>query len=452
MSEYQSEKNTGYVSVTFKNEPLIDVHTHILPPNIPNWDAKFGYSGFIGLDDIPDEETKDKNMMKGEKFFRRIQCNCFDHTFRETEMKNSSVTMQVLSTVPVMFNYWAKPMDCLETSQFINDHLSKLCIENPNKFVGLGTVPMQDVGLACEELKRCVNVLELKGVEIGTHINQKNLDDPIFEPFWKCVEDLDAVVFVHPWDMMGGQRLENHWLSWLVGMPAETATAISCMIFGGVYKRHPKLKVYYAHGGGSFMGILARIQQGYDCRPDLFPEKCDPKQYLKHIFVDSLTHDPDMLELLLKHVGPDNLMIGSDYPFPLGEPEDVGRAVKKLLSHRDHTLELHRKIFYQNACKFFNIKITSPFAKSNESLMCIGTKNISSNSNPGNMSRITLKIDDIVSDPMGYSNTLSVETLGQILKELCRAYYDNHPYVDNTTYDKMVGILRTRDATNNFFV
>lgn len=462
-------------SIQLRSEPLIDVHTHILPPYIPNWEAKFGYPGFIGLEDIKDEDTKDKKMMKGDRFFRRVQCNCFDHTFREAEMKSSFVTMQVLSTVPVMFNYWAKPQDCLETCEFINDHMANVCTQNPDKFIGLGTIPMQDVDLACKELKRCVNDLKLKGVEIGTHVNEKNLDDPMFEPFWQCVEDLDAVVFVHPWDMMGGQRLEKHWLSWLVSMPAETATAISCMIFGGVYKRHPKLKVYYAHGGGSFIGILARIQQGYDCRPDLFPEQCDPKQYLKHIVVDSLTHDPDMLELLLKHMGPDNVMIGSDYPFPLGEPEDVGRAVKKLLLRKEHTAELRRKIFYQNACKFFNIKISSlsspkvdklaihnislsdsvkgvdheahthtdPYVESDSAIgITTDSQSVSS----------MLKVDEITSDPVSYCNTLTVETLGQILRELCKAYYDKRPFVDNGTYDKMVGNLRSRDEHNIFFM
>ena len=420
---------------SLENVLMIDVHTHILPPYIPNWESKFGYPGFIGLEDIKDEATTDKKMMKGDRFFRRVQCNCFDHGSREVDMIKSSVSMQVLSTVPAMFNYWAKPQDCLETSRYINDHIARVCSANPDKFIGLGTIPMQDVDLACEELKRCVIVLKLKGVEIGTHINEKNLDDEMFEPFWKCVEELGAVVFVHPWDMMGGQRLEKHWLSWLVSMPTESAAAISCMIFGGVYKRYPNLKVYYAHGGGSFIGILARIQQGYICRPDLFPEQCDPKNYLKHIMVDSLTHDPDMLQLLLKHIGPDNVMIGSDYPFPLGEPDNVGKAVKNLLLKREDGLELRRKIFYQNACKFFNIDISTFNSQTSESI-----------------TKLSSYINEIILNPVQYCNTLTNATLGLVLAKLCKVYYDNNPYVDNTTYDTMVDNLRTRDANNTFFL
>jgi aminocarboxymuconate-semialdehyde decarboxylase len=329
---------------------IIDTHTHILPNVIPDWNKLFGHTGFVNLEDILDEDTRDKKMTKNDKFFRRIHCNCFDPIERIKDIGANSIKLQVLSTVPVMFNYWALSEECLITSRYINDDIAKTCLQYPDKFIGLGTVPMQNIEMACEELKRCIVTLGLKGVEIGTNINGKMLDDEIFYPFWQCVEDIGAVVFVHPWDMMGSDRLEKHWLSWLVAMPAETSAAISCMIFGGIYKRFPNIKVYYAHGGGSFINNLGRIQKGYDCRPDLYPEQCSPKKYLKYIMVDSLTHDQDVLAQLIKHIGAKNIMCGSDYPFPLGDP-DVGKFSNTL------SVEQSKMILYENARKFFNINV-----------------------------------------------------------------------------------------------
>lgn len=460
----------------------IDVHTHILPCEIPDWDTKFGYQGFVRLEKIETNDefecTTDKNMIKGGKFFRRVNCNCIDPTTRMNEMKESGITMQVISTVPIMFNYWAKPEHCLETSQYFNNHIASVCVENPTKFIGLGTIPMQDTDLACAELRRCVMELKLKGVEIGTNINGKNLDDPMFDVFWKTVEELNAVVFVHPWDMMGGERMEKHWLSWLVSMPAETTTAISCMIFGGIYKKYPNLKVYYAHGGGSFIGTFERIQRGYDCRPDLYPNKCDPKDYLKYINVDALTHDPDMLHLIVSKLGITNVMVGSDYPFPLGEPEDVGKTVRKYITKYKHDDDIYHKIMYENAYKFFDldlnlnnkiddnvdVKIDNEVdAKVNAKVNANDDVNNDANINDNVITKIkksnqtpnVIVFDSSAfsSDPIYHSNQISVRDLVIILEAMCNAYYiDAKPIIDNTTYDKMVSVLKVRDSCNQFLI
>jgi aminocarboxymuconate-semialdehyde decarboxylase len=422
---------------------IIDVHTHILPDYIPNWDKQFGYSGFVGLKDAEVDENKmdDKIMMKGEKFFRRVQCNCFNSKQRMMDIDESNVDIQVLSTVPIMFNYWAKPEDCLVTSKYINDHLSSVCKSNPTKYVGLGTLPMQDVNLACQELIRCVKELNLKGVEIGTHVNGKNLDDDSFEPFWKLVEELQAVIFVHPWDMMGSERLEKHWLSWLVAMPAETTVAISSMIFGGVYKKFPKLKVYYAHGGGSFIGTLGRLQKGFDCRPDLYPNQCNPTDYLNHIMVDSLTHDPDMLLKLIKHVGMNNIMLGSDYPFPLGELS-IGNLVNTMCSNYLISIETRNRILYLNACDFFNIS-------------SLEIKTVSNDDEYNNYDKVLhnrilteQELPKIKHDPINYSNTVTLNILTLIVQQMCIAYYKGIQLVDNTTYDAITSVLKIRDPDN----
>jgi aminocarboxymuconate-semialdehyde decarboxylase len=403
------------------------VHTHILPEYIPDWEKEFGYSnsGFIKLEDIKDSDTMDKNMMQGNKFFRRIQCNCFNVEARINDINKQNIKMQVLSVVPVLFNYNIPAEDCLITSQYYNNHIESICNKNPSKFIGLGTLPMQDVSLACKELERCILELKLKGVEIGTHINEINLDDEIYYPFWKLVEELGAVVFIHPWDMMGNNRHKKYWGSWLVGMPAETCTAITCMIFGGIYKKFPKIKVYYAHGGGNFIGTKGRIQKGYDCRPDLFPEQCDIRDYMKYIIVDSLTHDSDMLLKLIKELGSSNIMCGSDYPFPLGEYGMIDKMyINSLIS-----LETFKNISYLNACKFFGVNMDID----------------------PNIKTIVL-IPEIIENPIKYSYDMSVELLSIILNQFCIAYYNNMSYVDNITYDTMVDILKKRDNKNPFLL
>jgi len=222
-----------------------------------------------------------------------------------------------------MFSYWAKPEHALDLSRRLNDHIAGVVAEHPTRFTGLATVPMQSPELAARELERAVNKLGLAGVEIGTHIEGWNLEDPRFEPFWAACEKTDAAVFVHPWDMMAKADMPKYWLPWLVGMPAETSRAICSLIFGGVLERHPKIRFAFAHGGGAFPHTIGRIQHGFDVRPDLCAVDNDvpPREYVNKIYYDSLVHDPLAFRYLLDLVGSERLCLGTDYPFPLGELE-----------------------------------------------------------------------------------------------------------------------------------
>lgn len=309
----------------------IDIHTHILPPELPKFKEMFGYGGFLQLKNCPgctDVEMLDDSG----KSFRRVEQNCFDPSIRKKDYEPHGVQVQVLSTVPVMFSYWAKPQDCLVVSQYLNDHIAKIVSEDKKRFVGLATVPMQDPQLAIKELERCM-ALGFRGVQIGSHINDKNLSDPCFFEFYAACERLDAAIFVHPWDMMGQEKMGKYWLPWLVGMPAETSLAICSMIFGGVFEKFPKLRVAFAHGGGSFPMTIGRIQHGFDVRPDLCAIDCKvpPKNYLGHFYLDSLVHDEAALKYLIDLVGVEKICLGSDYPFPLGEttPGDLIQRVAK---------------------------------------------------------------------------------------------------------------------------
>lgn len=168
-----------------------------------------------------------------------------------------------------MFNYAARPEHTLDLARYLNDHIAQVVAEDPKRFVGLGTLPMQAPELAVQELKRCREELGLTGIQIGSHINDWNLDAPELDPIWAACEETNAVVFVHPWDMDSKGRMEKYWFPWLVGMPCETTISICAMVMGGVLERFPKLKVSFAHGGGSFPATVGRIQHGFEVRPDL---------------------------------------------------------------------------------------------------------------------------------------------------------------------------------------
>lgn len=299
----------------------IDCHTHLLPRDLPDWKSKYGYGGFIQLDHHRDCGAR---MMRDDgKFFREIESNCWDGAARVADCDRLGVRAQVLSTVPVMFGYWTKPEDGYDLSRFLNDHLAGVVAERPDRFVGLATLPMQSPKHAVKELERSVRELGLAGVQIGSHVGDWNLSDPALFEVFEAAQELDAAIFVHPWDMMGEARMPKYWLPWLVGMPAEVSLAICSMIFGGVFERLPRLRVAFAHGGGSFPSTIGRIEHGFEARPDLcaIDNPVNPRSYIGRFYVDSLVHDPRVLSYLLELFGPDRIVLGSDYPFPLGERE-----------------------------------------------------------------------------------------------------------------------------------
>jgi len=411
----------------------VDLHTHILPKVWPDWTRRSGYAGWIALEHHGPGCAK---MCRSEpdgrrKFFRDVGANCWDAAVRLAEMDKAGVATQVLSTVPVMFSYWAKAKDAYDLSRVLNDHIAEVCRNSPavgeaqsnppptpsrwegapnprsrlavhgspsplRRFVGLGTIPMQDPDLACRELERCVRELNLPGVQIGTNVNGLNLDDPGVFKILAEARRLGAAVFVHPWEMVQlGQhtrdagdpatidRMARYWMPWLVGMPTETCIAIMSVLIGGVLDRLPDLRLCFAHGGGSFPGTIGRIAHGFECRRDLFPlEARDPREYLARrlpappegscggdaccgasagnfeqparFWVDSLVHDARALRLVLDLFGPSRVCLGSDYPFPLGE-DRPGALIESLRQRGELDDECVGNLLAQSARGFLGV-------------------------------------------------------------------------------------------------
>lgn len=342
----------------------IDLHTHILPSNWPDLDAKYGYGGFVRLEHY---KPCCARMMIGDRVFREVTDNAWDPKRRLEECDRVGVSMQVLSTVPVMFSYWAKPADGLDLSRQLNDHIAEVVRAHPKRFAGLATIPMQDPDLAAGELERCVQQLGLRGAQIGTHVDANphsrrgdilNLDNASLQPVWSAAEQLDAAIFVHPWDMVGKDRMPKYWLPWLVGMPAETSLAICSMVFGGVFEQFPKLRVAFAHGGGAFPFTVGRIEHAFHVRPDLCAtdNKANPRSYLAHgdtparFYVDSLVHDAEALRFLIKLFGPERVALGSDYPFPLGEA-----SPGKLIESMKFSAKEKHQLFAETAREFLGL-------------------------------------------------------------------------------------------------
>ena len=326
----------------------IDMHTHIIPKNMPNWTEKFGYGKFIHLEHNLDNSA---NMMQGGNFFRRIEENCWNEKQRITEYEKFNTQVQVVCTIPVLFSYWAKPKDCLELSEFLNDHIAALIQEYPKNYIGLATIPMQDSEIAIRELERAKSI-GLVGIQIGSNINDENLSEEKFFPIFEACERLGMAVLIHPWQMMGFGSMEKYWLPWLVGMPAETSRAACSMIFGGILERLPNLRICFSHAGGSFLPTIGRIEHGFNSRPDLvaIDNPINPRDYLGKFWVDCITHDIEALKYILKLQGSKRVCLGSDYPFPLGDLE-----IGKFITESDLDKEVITDIFSNSTLEWLNL-------------------------------------------------------------------------------------------------
>ncbi len=273
-----------------------------------------------------------------------------DLSVRLADMDRMGVDVQVVSPQPTQYYYWADHDLARRIINLQNEHVAALCAQHPNRLVGLGTLALQHPELAVEQLDDAAKRLGLRGFEMSTAVNERDLSDPSLEPIWAKAEELGCLVFVHPMGCSLGERLQLAYLSNSIGQPVETAVALAHLIFGGVLDRHPGLKVCAAHGGGFLPTYVGRADHAYRTRSDARTMAGPPSEYLRRIFFDSLVYAPEALRKLTDQVGADQVVVGTDYPFDMGHYD-----IHALVSATDLTARQRAAILGGNAARLLGL-------------------------------------------------------------------------------------------------
>jgi len=332
---------------------VIDIHSHFFPKQWPSLEERFGGGNWPWLrHSDSDNQNGSAMLMRGEQEFRPIYSACWDGYKRLEEMDRDNVDQQIISATPILFAYERPVEQALYCAQLFNDAAREICQADPKRLFSLAQVPLQDLEASCIEATRAKATGHV-GIQIGNHVGLKNMDDDTVLAFLEHCAQEDIAVFVHPWDMMASERTKDYMMGWTVGMPAETQLSIVSMILGGGFdKVSSKLKICFAHGGGSFAFLLGRLENAWHHRDiargkSLYP----PSHYLDRFYLDTAVFDHDSLELLVKKMGTDRLMFGTDYPFPLGE-QQMGHLIKTAPTLSDADKQ---KLLASNAESFFNL-------------------------------------------------------------------------------------------------
>ena len=329
--------------------PVVDIHSHFYPDNIPDLSARFGgdWPGFRHTE-------PGKGMITlGNKDYRPVYEACWNPALRLEEMDRNGIDIQIMCATPLLFAYEKPAHQALECARLFNDMALDICEYNSDRLKALCQVPLQDIDASCKEVSRAMEAGHL-GVQIGNHVGPRNLDDEGLITFLQHCAAERAPVLVHPWDMMSPERMPKYMLQWLVAMPAETQLSILSLILSGAFERLPDtLRICFAHGGGSFAFLLGRVENAWNNR-DIVREDCPypPSYYTNRFFTDSVVFDEKALDLLVCVMGEDRVMLGSDYPFPLGE-QKIGSLIKNSSAFSVGTKS---RLSGANAVEFFNLR------------------------------------------------------------------------------------------------
>jgi aminocarboxymuconate-semialdehyde decarboxylase len=339
---------------------VIDIHNHFFPSSWPDLAARYGTPNWPW---IKHAEPGKADIMVGDRFFRHIYSACWDPEVRLREMDRDGIDLQVISATPVLFAYERPVEHALDCARLFNDAALELCSRGRGRLKSFCQVPLQDIDAACKELTRCMQSGHL-GVQIGNHVGSKNLDDAGIVNFLQHCADEGAAVLVHPWEMFGQERMLKYMTPWTVGMPAETQLSVVALILSGAFDRLPStLRICFAHGGGSFAYLLGRLENAWHHHPVARGE-CEhpPSYYLNRFYTDSAVFDQRALQFLVGTMGADQVMLGSDYPFPLGE-ERVGSLIRQ----SNLTQHMKTKLLSGNPIRFLGLKTDSHEAVDKES-------------------------------------------------------------------------------------
>ena len=330
---------------------VIDMHTHFFPRELPDLASRFGTTGWPRIE--PTGPTT-STIWIDERHFRDITHECWDVGARLEVMDRDGVDLQVICSTPVLHQYARPAIEAVEMAKLANDLGLEICAESEGRLEALCQVPLQDVDVACTELSRCM-AAGYRGVQIGNHVGDVNLDSAEMITFLTHCADENAAVLVHPWDMMGRDRMTRHMTMYSVGIPAETHLTIASMILGGVFDAVPEsLRICFAHGGGSFPGTIGRLDQVWHYGPDgKGGASKPPSEYVNRFSVDSMVFNPRVLEFLVSIMSEDQVMLGSDYPFAIGE-KGIGHTVRE--TNLGDTAK--QKILHDNARRFLGLDAT----------------------------------------------------------------------------------------------
>ena len=300
------------------SKPIIDIHAHFYPQSYLKILAEEGESFGIRLDQTHPKETvidmKGSRLSLGPAFT--------DLDLRLKEMKRQRVDIHALSLTRPMV-YWADPELGLKLSQAMNDAMAEAHTAFPDRFVGLAVLPMQDIPSALEELERASRLPGIRGVYMGTNINGKDLSDPQSLPLFQRIEKLRLPVFLPPPQVIGPERLKPYFSYNLLGFPFDTAIAAAHLIFSGILDRFPRLSFCLPHAGGALPWLIGRMNRGHKITEECRQMKHKPSTYLRRFTYDTISHDPGALLYLIRLVGADRVMIGSDYCFAIGYDRPV---------------------------------------------------------------------------------------------------------------------------------
>ena len=309
----------------------IDIHAHFLPHAVLKLCETSAMSPGVTL--IEDGQVLKVNQYRLSRVGRR-DGYIEDHI---AHMDKTGITIQVLSPNPIFFHDWEEPQKALRLIQAMNDGIAEAISHDPERFMGLALIPLQDIDMALRELERAVDELGLVGVEIGSHINSRNLDDPELDPFFEEVAHKGIPVQVHPnpHDIAGHARMGGYHLGNLIGNLVETSIAAGCVIFGGVLDRHPALRIDFAHGGGLVPYQIGRWDHGYTVRTEaqLYIEQL-PKEFFAHCWFDTIVHSDAALAYLLEVAGKNRVMLGTDYPADMADSDAVKR-IRRVAANDD---------------------------------------------------------------------------------------------------------------------
>lgn len=318
----------------------IDVHTHVVPENFPVYPGKDTSAPWPSM---APAHACHRNVMISGSVFRTVSDRCWQDDSRIIDMDALHIGRQVLSPMPELLSYWLEPADAASLTRYLNEEIARMTAAHPHRFSGLGAVPLQDVALAIEELDHAIHRLGLAGVEIGTNVNGVPIGAPQFEPFFAAAEEWGAAIFVHPLRPCGMDRLVGPaTLEQILAFPCETGLAAASLITGGMTTRHPRLRIAFSHGGGSFAALAARLQHAWTIFPNLHEKMpIAPMEVAKTFFYDSLVYDATMLHNQIAMFGATQTMIGSDYPFIIQEADPLARITELGLDSHTHALLTH---------------------------------------------------------------------------------------------------------------